>query len=122
MVHRVLLEDLGGRKLRLDQVLLQTLTDATPRFGDLLDLLKLVLIAIENRQCLRVIATANRSIHLGLDAAYLRVGLLMRIPSSSCATWKPRSCTSRRFHCRFSTAVVKRLMLRGFCIILAAIS
>ncbi len=55
MVHRVLLQDFGGLKLRLDQVLLQALTHAIPRFGDLLDLLELVLIAIENHQRLRVI-------------------------------------------------------------------
>ena len=55
MVHRVLLQDLGGLKLRLDQVLLQTLPHAISGFGDLLDLLELVLIAIENRQRLRVI-------------------------------------------------------------------
>src|SRR5579863_7542916 len=55
MMCRVLLLELGGLKLRLDQVLLQTLTYAIAGFGDLLDLLKLVLIAIENLQCFRVI-------------------------------------------------------------------
>ena len=55
MVHRVLLQDLGGLELRLDQVLLQTLSQAIPGFCDLLDLLQLLLIAIENRQRLRVI-------------------------------------------------------------------
>ena len=67
-------------------------------------------------------AAANGAIRLRLDASYFRLGLLKCIPSSSCVTWKPRSCTRRRFHCRFNTAVVNRLMLRGFCIILAAIS
>src|ERR1700722_19484231 len=55
MVHRVLLQDLGGLELRFDQVLLQTLPHAILRFGDLLDLLELLLIAIENRQRLGVI-------------------------------------------------------------------
>jgi hypothetical protein len=55
MVHRVLLQDFGGLELRFDQVLLQTLPHAIPGFGDPLDLLELVLIAIENRQRLRVI-------------------------------------------------------------------
>ena len=55
MVHRMLLQDLGGLKLRLDHVLLQTLPHAIPGFRDLLDLPELVLIAIENRQRLRVI-------------------------------------------------------------------
>src|SRR5260370_37690150 len=55
MVHRMLLQDLSGLKLCLDQVLLETLTHAIPGSGDLLDLFELVLIAIENRQRLRVI-------------------------------------------------------------------
>src|SRR5271156_2385058 len=55
MVHRVLLQDLGGLKLRLDQILLETLPHAIPGFSDLLDLLEFVLIASENRQRLRVI-------------------------------------------------------------------
>ena len=55
MVHRVLLQDLGGLKLRLDQVLLQTLSQAIPGFCDLLDLSQLLLILIENRQRLGVI-------------------------------------------------------------------
>jgi hypothetical protein len=55
MVHRVLLQDFGGLKLRLDQVLLQTLTHAISGFGDLLDLLEFILIAIENRQRLSMI-------------------------------------------------------------------
>src|SRR5208282_1782110 len=55
MVHRMLLQDLGGLKLRLDQVLLEALSEAIPGFGDLLDLSQLLLIAIENRQRLRVI-------------------------------------------------------------------
>src|SRR5258708_13557301 len=55
MVHRMLLQNLSGLKLGLDQVLLQTLTQAIPGCGDLLDLLELVLIAIENRQSLRMI-------------------------------------------------------------------
>src|SRR5260370_12385419 len=55
MVHRMLLQDLSGLKLCLDQVLLETLTHAIPGSGDLLDLFELILIAIENRQGLRVI-------------------------------------------------------------------
>src|ERR1019366_5259473 len=55
MVHRLLLKDLGGLKLRLDQILLQTLSQAISGFNDLLDLSQLLLIAIENRQRLRVI-------------------------------------------------------------------
>ncbi|HEY1850579.1 MAG TPA: hypothetical protein VGG60_06080 [Candidatus Binataceae bacterium] len=55
MVHRVLLQDFGGLKLRLDQILLQPLPDAVSRFSGLLDLLEFVLIAIENRQRLRMI-------------------------------------------------------------------
>src|SRR5580700_6037299 len=55
MVHRMLLQDLGGLKLRLDNVLLKTLTHAIPGFRDLLNLPELVLIAIENRQRLGVI-------------------------------------------------------------------
>src|ERR1039458_7501255 len=55
MVHRLLLQNLGGLKLRLDQVLLQTLSQAIPGFYDLLDLSELLLIAIENRHRLRVI-------------------------------------------------------------------
>src|SRR5271154_1528453 len=55
MVHRVLLQELGSLKLRLDQVLLQTLPQAIAGFGDLLDLSELILISIEDRQRLRVI-------------------------------------------------------------------
>src|SRR5271170_4910623 len=55
MMHRMLLQDLGGLELRLDQVLLQTLPQAISGFRDLLDRLELVLISIENRQRLRVI-------------------------------------------------------------------
>ena len=54
-MHRVFLQDFGGLKLRLDEVLLQTLPHAIFGFGDLLDLLELVLIAVENRQRLPVI-------------------------------------------------------------------
>ena len=54
-MHRMLLQDLGCLKLRLDHVLLQTLPHAIPGFRNLLNLPQLVLIAIENRQRLRVI-------------------------------------------------------------------
>src|SRR5882757_9752355 len=50
MVHRVLLQDLSGLELRLDQVLLETLPNPIPGFGNLLYLLKFALIAIENLQ------------------------------------------------------------------------
>src|SRR5258708_23994764 len=55
MVHRMLLQDLSGRKLRLDDVLLQTLTYAISGFRDLLNLPQLALIAIENCERLGVI-------------------------------------------------------------------
>src|SRR5882762_6634732 len=48
MVHRVLLQDLGGLELRFDQVLLETLPNPIPGLGNLLDLLKFALMAIEN--------------------------------------------------------------------------
>jgi hypothetical protein len=55
MVHRVLFKDLGGLELRLDQVLLQTFSQAISGFGDLLDPLELGLIAIETLLYLCVI-------------------------------------------------------------------
>lgn len=51
----MLLQEFGGLKLRLDQVLLQALPETVAGLGDLLDLLELILIAIEDRQRLRVI-------------------------------------------------------------------
>src|SRR5260370_8559615 len=55
MLHRILLQNLGCMMLCLYQVLLEPLSHAIPGSVDLLDLFELILIAIENRQGLRVI-------------------------------------------------------------------